>query len=687
MRRSMPLYFAAVALLAEAGALTASNVIPCRAKTWLQNARSPEKRVCRQMDAGSAHVAVLAIAPWEDYVSQMQADLSVSRDDALNLALPVTSTHEETVIQALTVALKAALPGAVSPKPKAEPNDESTPEGDAETPPAEENQEQASEPAALPQGQNGIQQAATNKKAKISDKPPAFDPVMRRLNALALYQEAKLLSLRIVDTAVPEKYTPYMVSLQITLMPNARREPYDAYTTVTFLPAESIQTSEAYVKSFDGDERYEVIRIVPLLVTDNMESTRRADLTQQIRDLSFAAAAMTGDAKLSAAVRKQFDRLVKSESTDFNSLMTVARLSDNSLRVRLGAVRGNNHYSVVPRTHNITLLVMVPERMVKARQELTYVARTQLVDAVHGTPLSVGSTGTFGWRYDNVAAEWIRDYELPDDIGYYYELLSLAQAADYTGFRRHLQNVVFSDAKCDSRCKLLDPTEHQYWDEQSKKHSALVSDRRMAGRLPKEPESFCKCEVRGIAFSESFRDDAIDRIWADVSSYNGTGQYSKGLFALPESSPATRRFFSRTSLTPVDDGRSTVVTVRGARFIAPERVRARLHVVTKESEYYLEATGIAEDGYGGAKITFPPVRKLVKGSEVSIDTASALMLSYAPSSYRWNTAAPFRETPGMGPSDITTLNDGGEVAYPVVSIIFADPPPEPPTVTQVVAKK
>jgi hypothetical protein len=658
MRRSSILCLIVSLLLtvtAEAG-----NIIPCRAKTWLENARGSEKRVCRQMDAGSAHVAVLAVAPWEDYVSQMQVDLSVSKEDALDLALPVTSTHEETVINALVVALKAALPTSLTSKSEVSKTENGTTTTSSET----KKEEKPGDISKAPDAGEGFKPTATKEKAKISDKPPAFDPVMRRLNALALFQEAKLLSLRIVDTAVPNDYTPFMLSLQITLMPNARREPYDAYTTVTFLPARPQQMSEAYgTRTYDSSE---IIRIVPLLVTDNMESTRRADLSQTIRDLSLAAAAMTGNASLTASVRKQFDRTVKTESSDFNSLMTVARLSDNSLRVRLGALRGNDHYSVAPRTHNITLLVMVPNELINARQELTYVARTQFVDAVHGKPLGTGTTGMFGWRYENVVDEWIRDYELPKDIGYYPELMSLAQAADYAGFRKHLQDEVFSDAGCDSRCKLLDSQEHEYWDKQS-------AGSKYEG--PNKPESFCRCDVRGIKFSASFRDEAIERIWADVSNFNGTGQYAKGLFALPEASSATRRFFAKMPVTPTDDGEQTVVTARGARFIAPARIRARLRVVDKDgANYYVDARDVAEDGYGSVKITFPSVRKLVGAKERAIAKESALMLSYASSSYRWNKAAPFEQTSGMTSDEIKALNDGGEVAYPVVSIIFSERP-------------
>jgi len=68
------------------------------------------------------------------------------------------------------------------------------------------------------------------------------------------------------------------------------------------------------------------------------------------------------------------------------------------------------------------------------------------------------------------------------------------------------------------------------------------------------------------------------------------------------------------------------------------------------------------------------VRKLLDGKETELSPQTALMLSYAPSSYRWNRADPFKTTSGMSTDEIAMLNEGGEVAYPVTSIIFADPP-------------
>lgn len=677
MRRSPSLYLVLTLLLAAHTAHAGS--VTCSAKTWFQNLRSDQKRVCRQMDAGSAHVAVLAVAPWADYVSKLQPDFSVSSEDALKLALPVTSTREETMINAILATLKIAAPTTTLTSSEtsktADGKTTETSETKKETKPGDTSK------AEKPGGED---QKPTTDKAKISGTL-AVDPMMHRLTALALFQEAKLVSLRMIDTAVPKDYTPYMVSLQITLMPNARREPYDAYTTITFVPTSAPQMSAAYdavAKQQKYDPTKEV-RVVPLLVTDNIESARRADLTQQLVDLSLAATAMAGNTGVSGSVRKQLNRLVSSQSHDFNSLMTVARLSENSIRVRLGAMHANERFAVIPRTHNITLVVMVP----KGVEELSYIARTQLNDAVHGTPLSTGTTGMLGWRYENVAAEWIRDYELPKDIGYYYELTSLAQAADYAGFRKHLQDAVFSDAKCDSRCKLQDKTERQHWEKQSAEHlkaqrAAWEKEQARAAREnrrpdlpePQDRERRCDCDYLGIDYSESFRNDAIDRIWADVSNFIGMGQHSKGQFVLPSVSETKRRFFPKVAVTPVDDTTATRVAIRGSRFLDPARVHARLRVVKKDgSTYYLEPAEIKPSGTDGLELKFASLGSIAKAESDLRPESAALMLSYASSQYRWDRGSAIEEAPNMSEVEQAALNDGQEVAYPA-TILFASKP-------------
>jgi hypothetical protein len=82
---------------------------------------------------------------------------------------------------------------------------------------------------------------------------------------------------------------------------------------------------------------------------------------------------------------------------DLNSLLTVARVSDNSIRVRLGALnQAEARYAMVPRTHNVTLLLLVAKDHADPAQHpppATYrptvqlFAKTSMVDAERGEAL------------------------------------------------------------------------------------------------------------------------------------------------------------------------------------------------------------------------------------------------------------------------------------------------------------
>jgi hypothetical protein len=349
-------------------------------------------------------------------------------------------------------------------------------------------------------------------------------------------------------------------------------------------------------------------------------------VAQQIRDLSAAVTAMSGNMNVSAGVRSQLNRLTKSQSNDFNSLLTVARLSENSVRVRLGALQGNNQYTMMPRTHNITVLVMVPP----GADEIRYITKSMMHDAIHGTALSVTRSGVFGSRYQDVIDGWAKAYGLPKEQRHYTSLIPHAQAANFDEFRKHV----------------------------------------LLSILPNCPN----CTPNP---SQAFIDNLIQRMWADVSSYNGMDQFGEGRFALPPARAPFRRFFAETTpISPVDNGRFTTVRIRGSRFVDPARLRARLRVDHVDKLYYLEATRITRLAADEFEIRFPSARRVVSLNTNTPGTRSALLLSYAPSQFIWDNDDAFGVGSGVSGANLTLLNRGEEVPYPVETFIF-DGPPDP----------
>jgi hypothetical protein len=91
--------------------------------------------------------------------------------------------------------------------------------------------------------------------------------------------------------------------------------------------------------------------VIPLVVTDNLEGALTSNTSEVVRQLALALSALIQNVQAKAEVQKLRDELRSITGADINSLLTVARLSDNIIRVRLGAVRSpiaNNAYVITP---------------------------------------------------------------------------------------------------------------------------------------------------------------------------------------------------------------------------------------------------------------------------------------------------------------------------------------------------
>ena len=112
---------------------------------------------------------------------------------------------------------------------------------------------------------------------------------------------------------------------------------------------------------------------------------------------------------------------------DLNSVLTVARVSANTLRVRLGAMQqGSTEYAMIPRTHNVTVLVMLPPG---AAGYLQLMARTTMVDVHTGAALPDRTSE----EVETLLAEVGVRYGVPD-TSLLAELLDFAQQNDTKSF-------------------------------------------------------------------------------------------------------------------------------------------------------------------------------------------------------------------------------------------------------------
>ena len=185
------------------------------------------------------------------------------------------------------------------------------------------------------------------------------------------------------------------------MTPYARNMPYDVYATLAFFGARPgkpeklpIDTARRPVKpptQHETPQSLSPVLVTPLLVTDNLEGALKSRSVNTIRDFLLALSVLTGKVDVDSKLTAYTDQLSRVLGTDLNSLFTVSQVNDNSVRVRLGAARqATSGYAMIPRTHNVTLLVLVPKEL--ESRKLRVEGATELRDATKGDALDTPSS-------------------------------------------------------------------------------------------------------------------------------------------------------------------------------------------------------------------------------------------------------------------------------------------------------
>ncbi len=374
------------------------------------------------------------------------------------------------------------------------------------------------------------------------------DAMTQYTAAASLYQEVQLLNRAIRDAAIPAGFRPYMVRLQVSLMPTRRHAPYDAYTTLSFFVSGSREGSdegssaraplrttddEVFTRPFgDGP------KVLPLLVTDNLEASVESHSLDRLRTLLLSFLDYSGNEFIEPMISGMLHDAIRDQvlGRDLNSLLTVARLSENTLRIRLGAAQeATSTYAMVPRNHNVTLLLMVPEG---APPLMEVVSKTVLVDADNGEELAPADEASRARVFERFRAHW----DLQDlSRAQLHAMHALARQNDQRAFAQLL------------RASL--PPEHP----------ALAVER---------------------------------SIWIELVSLAVDDQYDSNLFELPgqgEDVAVSSEVFERQTVVVEDDGFSSHVVLREARFPDFEQILAVLRVRGADPEVVLPAESVELD--------------------------------------------------------------------------------------------
>ncbi len=510
------------------------------------------------------HVAVLSIAPWESYVEVLQPRFEIDEAGALAAVMPTTAS---TTMQSRdSKKTKFELGKSISATPPPAPT---TPQSTA--------------------GKPSVPDAPFTATTLTSD------PMSRYWAATSLYQEVQMLSRYIEDAAIKRDLQAYVIRFQISLMPRARREPYDVYTTISFFSSDPNAhvptTPERGIDEPGGSDATESSSaapapvVIPLLVSDNLEASLSARGDETVRGFGFNVGYGIGPQSASLGHERERSDVERGAGRDLNGLLTLAQVTPNTLRIRLGAMQqGTTEWAMVPRTHNITVVVAVPP---DGPRGLRMGARTVMVDAKTGVELPGRSPARITELYEDVA-------------------------------KRHK----LGDGGADLLRRLL-PLAQQ---NRQAEFFALLKRERPNQRYP-------------------------DALWLEVASIIVGGQYNAAVIELPPRPPKPVLPKPQAVLV-FDNGQTCIASVHGGTGISLPHLDAFLVVRDGDRELRFPALGF-EPGPAALRIGFPSLLALglkADGIYLELDhgraaDGSPLRAEYEEVVYRAAPAAPKQPAP------------------------------------------
>ncbi len=522
-------------------------------------------------EAASVHMAVLSVGRWDDYVAALQPAFTLSEQGAFDQVVATTRAQEDSFVDSFKLGLKVGLPTSTSTSSQTTQLRDGTETVSSDTTVA---RGPGTVPAEIPATGVDRGSASANLPSETILKAAnvAVDPMLRFWASTALFQEVKLLNRYVKDVQTRDGMDAYVIRLQVSLMPYARNEPYDVYTQLSFLWADGEgkgSGTEPPVTALAQTtaEPPKTPIVVPLIVTDNLEATLHSVSVERVRQYALALAATINNVGAAANIAKSIDKLNRTLGRDFNSLYSIARVTDNTVRVRLGALQqAETAYATVPRTHNVSLVILA--KRTSRETTLNIASLSEIRDARTGTPLMRRPEK----RIEDAFQKIVDKYAL-DTTGSSTSPGTRSKNTTTRELREALRRVQEND-----------------WNEFSK---VACPNERSCKIVTSSPRS----------------------LWGDLAALTNGGLNSATSVELPVPPPFAP-FPTQTAVVLDDGEKSADVVLRDARNFVPTRATATLEVETGTEKLSLAATRIDDLGGGRiARLTFPSPLAWVKSAK------------------------------------------------------------------------
>lgn len=547
-----------------------------------------ERRVDYSEEVANVFVAAYPAVPWSAISEKLQPQHNLSTADARALAAVTTQTQVNQFLSTFSAGLAVSLPLKTATT-----TTEVAADGTTTTTGSRQ-----STSGSVPTS-SGAPTSTVGNEALVPDlsKGPlaaGLDASTQLIAGTGVYQLAKVLDNQITNSVKLDGYEAHLLTLQVNLQPLGRNLPYDAYVSVTMLPGtwkKALETSNDV--ETDGQGLPPVI-MYPLVVTDAMESASVGRSLEVIRQAALQLSGIVANAGVNLGLGGGSDRLESIIGADRNSLVTLGRVSDHTIRIRLGAQsQGSRKLALVPRTHNVSLVVFTRAKPSEYVDRLAIITETTFVDVESGVTkpsLRAGEKAREGLR---VAVQ-----KVVESYGYSLNEGCAASDGGEDLALDLLRAVDRSDYRYVSRClaEVAEKTPPRRGSVPEAKARTLFE--LTLGSAASSPQGLKGVEPVGEA--------RLRRLLASLMKIQMDSRHSKLLVQLtpspePEAPPSQLAFLS-------DDGKSSATLVlREGKQIKAEKVVARLKFTQGDKQIVLVPNSVGVEADGALRVSFPSI--------------------------------------------------------------------------------
>ena len=290
------------------------------------------------------YISAYPEVPWSSISSLLTPNLKLTIQQAQNIAASTT--------EAQSLLLSTVLAGNLGinlPTTGASPGAQSS----ATTQPST-----LQSPGSIPPLPT-LPQAATPTNVAPSTALAPVDGSELLVTSTALFQQAAILDNQISQQYIPHGYTAHLITFQINIQPLRDDWSYDAFVDITLIPSSLIAGVENSLTTHANAGAPGPIVVKPLIITDALETSSVQQSVQQIRQALLQLSGSIGKTGLGAGFGAGSNSQRGLASYDKNSLVTAGRVSDDTIRIRLGAAySGAGQPALIPRTYNVSLFVL-----------------------------------------------------------------------------------------------------------------------------------------------------------------------------------------------------------------------------------------------------------------------------------------------------------------------------------------